>query len=264
MISLSDIYSPFINLKWDLNKLERYGKEVYHLFHASSAGLCIRKHWFMTNPDVPETDPPDEKSERVLRLGTLVHDDYEKAIAHFLKEKERNKEKENNNNIYIYNNSELLRTIKTISTEVEVTLPELNVRGHYDIVIVMETGEVYLYDLKTIGSWGYTRKFGHTKNRDKNPSINNELQIATYGLAVQQEFGRLDGMYLHYYKKDDSIFKQKEVPLSFLQDAITYWKNVNDAVLFQDSPPPIANFKSPVYTWECGYCQYSTYCNNYN
>ena len=88
MISLSDIYSPFINLKWDLNKLERYGKEVYHLFHASSAGLCIRKHWFMTNPDVPETDPPDEKSERVLRLGTLVHDDYEKAIAHFLKEKE--------------------------------------------------------------------------------------------------------------------------------------------------------------------------------
>ena len=66
------------------------------------------------------------------------------------------------------------------------------------MVFEMESGEIFLYDLKTIGSYPYKLKFG--RNPERNQSIHQELQLGTYGLAVLEKFGRLDGMYLLYCK----------------------------------------------------------------
>ena len=254
--SIAELYSGWVKLRNDENVKERYTESVRHLYHASGAGLCMRKHFFTTT-DAPITDPPAIQSQRLLRLGTIVHDDYASSIQHFnwaKKEKERTKEKEN-----IYNNSylELLGTIKNIRTEGEVNLPELNVRGFYDAVFEMETGEVYLYDFKTIGSYPYRRKFG--RDKDTNPALHHEMQLATYGLGVQKEFGRLDGMFLYYYNKDNSSCKQVEVSLDMLRNVMSYWKETLDATS-GSLPPEVQINKSPRYSWECNYCQYSTYC----
>jgi CRISPR/Cas system-associated exonuclease Cas4 (RecB family) len=254
--SIAELYSGWIKNQNEENVQERYSEDVRHLYHASGAGMCMRKHFFSIT-DAPVTDPPAEQSQRLLRLGTIVHSDFAMSIQHFnwiRKEKERTKEKEN-----IYNSSyiELLRTIKNIRTEGEINLPDLNVRGFYDAVFEMETGEVYLFDFKTIGSYPYKRKFGRVP--DKNPALHHEMQLATYGLGVQKEYGRLDGMFLYYYNKDNSGCKQKEVSLDMLDNAKRYWKETLD-VSSGAIAPEIELHKSPRYTWECNYCQYSTHC----
>ena len=50
-----------------------------HVFHASSAGSCYRKQMY-SYYDYP-SDAKDDKSLRLLRLGTLVHKDMEEALS---------------------------------------------------------------------------------------------------------------------------------------------------------------------------------------
>ena len=54
--------------------LREHDKEV---FHASSAGSCLRKQMY-SYYDFPQ-DSKDRKSYRILRLGTIVHKDIEEA-----------------------------------------------------------------------------------------------------------------------------------------------------------------------------------------
>ena len=69
-------------------------------------------------------------------------------------------------------------------------------------------------------------KFGKTKQF--NPSIHYELQLGTYGYAIQEQFGRLDGMFLLYYNKDTSKMKSVEIPLTYVSRAYLYLKNIKD------------------------------------
>ena len=119
-----------------------------------------------------------------------------------------NKEKENKN-----------KEKETFHVEGNIEIKELNVRGHYDAVY--EGDNVYLFDFKTIANWSYSKKFG--KSKDFDPSIHQELQLGTYGYAIQEEFGRLDGMYLVYYNKDNSSMNSKEIPKTFVNRAYNFW-----------------------------------------
>lgn len=252
--SIAEIYNFFIDKENKENVAKRYSNENSKYYHASQAGMCVRKHWYSVN-GTPITNPPNKQSLRKMRLGTVVHNDFENAFSLFQKEKEKSiKEKENN----INTNKDLLSSIRTIRTEQEVRIPEFNVRGFYDAVFVMENDEVYLCDIKTIHAYGYKLKFGRSPT---DFSIHHDLQVATYGLAVQEEYGRLDGMFLYYYHKDDSRVKVKEVPLAMLGRAFWYWRNTYEAVNDHALPPPRnRNEGSPRYTWECGYCQFYTTC----
>ena len=253
---INDIWIQWIDEQNRLNQLNRYsGKEKR--FQSSSSGTCIRKHWFSFHK-MDVTDEAEEKGKRTMRLGTAFHDDLEGAFVWFadLKEKEKKQKKKK----YIYNTklTELLRTVKEVHCEKEILIEDLNVRGFYDLVLVLDNGEVHLYDFKTIGAWGYKLKFG--RNAKRNQYNHHEYQLATYGLAVEKEFGRLDGMHLWYFNKDNSSYKLHSVPLDRMNDALRYWNDVNEAVVNADIPPVMEKWVSPRMNWECDYCQYYQSC----
>jgi len=264
---IEEIYASYLEIQNEINRKVRYkGKEKY--YHASSSGMCMRKHYY-SSIDETVTNPSDKKGQRVMRLGTVVHEDVQEAFAilknkpninkEWLKDKESSKEKENINSVLdtLYKNLyKYYDGIKQIKMEEEIILEEFGVRGFYDLVIEMETGEVYLYDIKTIGSYGYKLKFG--RNPRTNDQDYQEMQLGTYGLAIKEEFGRLDGMFLFYYNKDSSMMKQKIVPMTYLMKATRYWKQLNAKM--NGGMPPIQDGISPVMDWECNYCNWKDTC----
>ena len=187
--NIKQLYSAYINVKEDENRKERYvGNEKW--FHGSGSGLCHRKHYFQTSK-TEISNPKDNKTHRLLRLGSLFHQEIEDCLNMFL-----NIKKKKSNRYSIYNTMyksviDGFKSIKDIYVEGEITLPSLNVRGFYDFVVEMTSGEIYLYDVKTmnVGSWYW--QFGKSRT-DNEPSFNppsehHQLQLATYGMAVKHQ-----------------------------------------------------------------------------
>ena len=61
--------------------LESKRERTKNKFHASSAGSCLRKQMY-SYYDFPQ-DIKDDKSYRVLRLGTVMHEEIENSIMHY-------------------------------------------------------------------------------------------------------------------------------------------------------------------------------------
>jgi len=251
-IDIEGIYTDYLDKKQEDNRLKRYsGKESW--YHASGSGSCSRKLYFESIEQVEPSNPLDDKTKRLLRLGSIVHDDFQESLVTY-----------NNRDIYNRDNNQDISREKEkenkekeikFHTEQEITIDELNVRGFYDIV--SEGEEVYLYDLKTCGGYSWKLKFG--RKPAFNPSIHYELQLGTYGYAVKQQFGRLDGMFLYYYNKDTSMMRAVSVPLTYISRAYLFWKNVKDE--HKQGLPPFRKGVSPVQDWQCNYCQFLNHCN---
>ena len=251
-INFEKIYEDYIDKENEINRQERYeGKESF--YRASSSGFCSRKIYYESVLKVEPTNPTEPKGKRIMRLGTVVHEDLQNALVYYNniinkeinnKETIKNKEKENKN-----------KEKEKFHIEKEVEIKELNVRGHYDCVF--EGDKVYLFDFKTIASWSYSKKFGHKKDFD--PSIHQELQLGTYGYAVKEEFGKIDGMYLIYYNKDNSMMNAMEVPTTYTSRAFNFWYNINEE--HKKGLPDFKQGVSPVQDWNCSYCPYLDHCN---
>tara|TARA_Y100001963_G_scaffold131177_1_gene188214 strand:+ start:306 stop:1085 length:780 start_codon:yes stop_codon:yes gene_type:complete len=249
-VDIIKYYDDYIKERNESNRKERYeGNE--HWYHASGAGSCSRKLYYESVVKAEVSNPINVDSLRLMRLGTIVHNDIQKALTLY------------NNNVYnnVYNNVEKKININLQKKEIkfyvegEVTIPELNVRGFYDIVTEQE--KVYLFDVKTSGSYAWSKKFGRKK--EFNPSIHYELQLGTYAYAIEKEFGRIDGMYLLFYNKDTSRMRPVEIPLTYKSRAYLFWKNIND-----EHKMGLPDFRvgiSPVQKWQCNYCQFKDHCN---
>ena len=72
-MDIESIYGAYLNHQETLRERDK------HVFHASSAGSCYRKQMY-SYYDYP-SDAKDDKSLRLLRLGTLVHKDMEEALS---------------------------------------------------------------------------------------------------------------------------------------------------------------------------------------
>ena len=151
----------------------------------------------------------------------------------------------------------MIEGIKDIIIEHPIDVPELNVKGFADIVVVLESEEVLVYDIKTMGSWSWRFKFGRKK--ESKPSIHQELQLGSYGYAIKEEFGRCDGLFLLYYNKDNSDIRQLEVDISFIEQSYNFWIRTQD--LHKNGLPPLQESEAPVLDWECRYCQYKELCD---
>ena len=248
--NIQKLYDHYIELANDKNRKDRYkGKEEY--YHASSAFSCRRKLYFETVLVSDNTNPPKSISLRKMRLGTIFHSEMEKCFDYY------------SNFCILYTkdiNSNIKYTIPSTTFKVyqekEIVIESVNVRGHYDLVLEMDSGEVYLFDYKTMGSYPWKLKFGRDKAPPKN--LRYEFQLGTYGYAIKKQFGRLDGMFLVYYNKDTSVMKQIPVDLSFTDKAIQFWKEVNSEHKF--GMPKFEKGLSPVESWECSYCQFQDLC----
>ena len=244
-IDFEKIYEQYIDQENEINRKERYeGKESF--YRASSSGFCSRKIYYESVEKIEPTNPTQPKGKRIMRLGTVMHNDLQNALVYY----------NNINNIKLDNKEKEIKNKQKESFHIEknVEIKELNVRGHYDCVF--EGDDVYLFDFKTIASWSYSKKFGQKKDFD--PSIHQELQLGTYGYAVKEEFGKLDGMYLIYYNKDNSMMNSVNVPVSYTSRAYNFWYTVNEE--HKKGLPPFKQGVSPVQDWNCSYCPYLDHC----
>jgi CRISPR/Cas system-associated exonuclease Cas4 (RecB family) len=260
-VDIKEIYNDYALYKREQNRVERYeGNEEW--YHASGAGSCSRKLYFESVMQVKPTNQIERKSHRILRLGTILHDDFEKAFKLYNNQVYNSlvytTSNNTSNNIHSSKKENKNKEKITFHLEGEVRIEELNVRGFYDIVAEKKDNGVYLYDLKSTASYSWRMKFGRNKANNE-PSIHYELQLGTYGYAIQQKFGRLDGMFLLFYNKDTSQMKQVEIPESFVSRAYLFWKNVNDE--HKMGVPMFRKGVSPVQAWQCKYCQFLDHCN---
>jgi len=148
-----------------------------------------------------------------------------------------------------------------IFIENEIRMDDLNVRGFIDLGLV-DNG--VLYDIKTCNAWKWKMMFG--RNSDpSSASRNYALQLGTYGLWYKRKYGKLNGLVLVFYNKDNSRVREVELDLDVVEQAEQYWKNANQILdkAKQESAPPILNLGvSPAEEWECNvkYCQYFEVC----
>jgi len=77
-----EIYHEYLVHKNEQNRKERYeGNESW--YHASGAGFCSRKLYYESVEKVFPTNEPAEINTRVMRLGTVIHQDIQDAIIYY-------------------------------------------------------------------------------------------------------------------------------------------------------------------------------------
>jgi len=263
---IDKLYSDFIDKKNVENYEERYTNNE-GWYKASSAGFCSRKLYYESVLKLEPTNKPSPESLMKMRLGTVFHNELQGALT----------ESESLSIYYrsIYNIEDtniedtLIDTISIDNKEKEkyisekeswkvhvegnIELSDLNVRGHYDVVF--EGEKVFLYDIKTIGAYPWKLRFG----RDRKPQHRAyPLQLGTYALGIEEEFGRIDGMYLYFYNKDTSKTKTTEVPMIEKSKAYIYWEAINEE--HAKGLPKMELGQSPEKTWACGYCPFRDEC----
>ena len=231
MIDIIGIYNEYIANRNKLHQKKRYdGHEKW--FHASSSGMCMRKHYFQHVAKV-SPKPIDKDTLRLFRLGDLVHEDIQDALGEYAQ----------NNGTQIF-------------IEKEIQLPKVNVRGFLDIIVADDNA---LYDIKTCNSFKWKKLFG--RYPDPAPSPNYYLQLGTYAWWFEEAYSkRIKKLALIYYQKDTSAMREYPVDVQYIEEAKNYWVDLNKR--FKKGNPAIELGVAPAYAWECNpkYCGFFEVC----
>ena len=242
MIDIEAVYHTYLQVEQDLNsrKYEKYKG----WFSASSAGSCYRKQLHKARGDDEVELKP--RNMRLLRLGTIVHNDIEQAV----------------NNWYEVHEPIDLK----ILTEHRVTIDELKVLGHLDLCSYYEKDGMINYlevwDYKTAGSYKWRLKYGRgaTNKVDKRYA----MQIATYGMGIGRELGTNDiTLGLLWYNKDTSSLRKEYIPDVWMDEALEYWTEIKEMSEEVEQPEElqVGDVGVPFENWECKYCPYQgKYC----
>ena len=243
-MNIHDIYLNYLKYKNEEHaEIRNDGK-----FHASSAGSCYRKQMYRLE-EYPQ-DNLDDSSYKILRLGTIVHKDFENAITY---EVENNKEDDS-----------------ILYSEYKINIDEYNVTGTLDIgEYIEEDGVFNLYDLKTTAAYKWSTMFGIKKNRQPVFEFDKyRMQLATYGMAIKEELDVKElNMFLVFYNKNTSMIREVKVYADeWIDKAKDYWDELKSLAstmkngLFEEKLRPGWQFGVPYEDWECKYCNYKTIC----
>ena len=262
-----EIYHDYLLHKNKLNVEERYeGNEGW--YHASGAGLCSRKLYYesveklkMPPKNFKELGSKKRAGMRKMGLGTIIHENIQSSLLLYnniynnnILDKKENKE----------NNKKETKE-KEFIVEGEITIPSLNVRGFYDVLLIdaslpefKDNPLVKLYDIKTMNGFKWARHFPRGVRTPVNEAENYRLQLATYGIAIKEEYGNLDYMAFIYYNINTQTMRESSIPLDYLDKARRYWYSVNEE--HSKGIPEFRLGTSPSESWVCNYCDFKGHC----
>ena len=234
MIDIINIFHRF------LEKKSKERPPNNEKFHASGSGSCYRKQ-FYSYYDYP-SDKKDDKSLRILDLGTTVHERIQESLK-----------SENIDGMHI---------------EDDIDIPSLNLVGKYDVGLLTDDNDFYLWDIKTSAAYKWTTMFGRKANRVAGSSDNYKLQLGTYALGIKQKYKPSKiHMYLLWYNKNTSMMREQLIAREWIDKAYEYWTDVNDRLVsygrnFETAEllEPGISIGVPFADWECKYCQFSSIC----
>jgi|TARA_R100001530_G_scaffold27155_3_gene21760 hypothetical protein len=212
-------------------------------YHASSAGMCMRKHYFAVIECV-EQAPPNALSLRRMELGTVVHNEIQSALEKEERKKEPKKERRKDDDYLI---------------EERVAVKDLNISGRIDI---FNRRTKQLTDIKTVGGYKWQKLFG--RYGDHGTVENYKLQLGTYVMGLQETFNEsCKQLFLLFYKLGDpkaGDMRSLSVPMEYVGFAQEYWEKVNE--YRGDVRPPIGLGSSPAESWECSpkWCPFFSHC----
>ena len=250
-MDIESVYNAYLK---EQEKTKQRDKGV---FHASSAGSCYRKQMY-SYYDYP-SDVKDDKSYRLLRLGTIVHSDVEKAISMYKSKLDEMQ-------------TEDAPVQREVYVEQKVRIKDLEVSGTFDagqmttFKLNDNRKEFSLYDLKTAAAYKWTTMFGRKVNRVANSDLNYKLQLGTYALGVKEYFNPyLISLYLVWYNKNTSQMRQQQVDPQYIDRALEYWEEVYEikedlGKAFETELEPMITYGVPMQDWECSYCQFESIC----
>lgn len=224
---VENIKEAYFEYLKSLNK----GRPQTH-FSASQAGRCLKIHQFKKN-SAPRSDLNDKSLAR-LRIGDLIHTDIQDGAVH--------------------QGLPIIQELRMIDEK-------LNLMGHSDFIWLPDKCKfITVHDLKTVGYYSWSRKFGRNKSDDTND--NYELQLGTYAFMAQDRFGiKIEHISIVYIKVDDmSMWREVNVPLDYMDRAREYWESVNSAI--ERELTPGVDFGVPFQSWECNYCPYMDICDS--
>ena len=205
--------------------------EESDMFSISASGGCFKKNHLWLEVDTSEIErEQDMRAKRLLRLGDLWHEDLRQALHEFPPEG------------------------FMVLTEQVVFLKELNLKGHFDILLYdYKNRKAFLVDNKTISVFSYSKRFGHKKNREPS-DLRYERQIATYAMAIEETLGLpVDSCSILFYRKNDSAFKEVVVSDQMRKRAEQYWQQ---NLMFNSQNAEIGDMGFPFASWECKYCPF--------
>ena len=239
MINIEEIYASELEREQLINRAKYKNHEGW--FSASSAGSCFKK--LMLRREGKQEPDMDKRVMRLLRLGTIVHEDIQRAIT---------------------NSEEMSNINYTIMMEKRVEMSDLKVVGHLDIGILDKTnGNLKVIDIKTCASYKWRMKFGRKPDPKGNPNYN--MQLATYLKALGNEVntdGALE-MSLLWYNKDTSELREEHIEVEHLVErAMEYWEELNEYSENTTSEDlEVGSYGVPMENWECRYCGFKDiYC----
>lgn len=245
-MELKELYNSFLVAHNQQSQIKRKESKTRGVFSVSDAGSCYKKIYY-NSMQIEPSNEPNEESLAKMRLGTLVHADYEKAMEHA----------ENN----------APDTLEFYS-EYPVSMPDLNLEGTLDIAIHDTENQVlYVADVKTIGAYPYKLRFGRDKARNKSKvSSNYELQVCTYAIALANALMVEDVRpTLIFYNKDTSRQKIINVPLQYMDEALFFWEDVYEIIQEMGENmldiEPNSMIGVPNAEWECRYCNFKDKCH---
>ncbi len=215
------------------------------MWHPSSISGCQRKAVYEFR-GVPKTDDRSPRERRVLFLGTSFHEIVQSAVK-------------------------ASPLVAEVHTEVRILVPELNLTGSADQLLIFEDGTAETQEFKTIKEWGFKNLNG--------PKDDHLEQVKAYLFALRQYGGvsdegivipplgdRLRGARFTYIEKQ--TFDTKEFTVEWdpaweqeLHDRLNALETYRADAL---SLPPRMPMEKGKPHWMCkgawGKCEYFTRC----
>ena len=215
-------------------------KQKEDRYSSSAAGMCTKQQWYKKfKPNLEQ--PFSDEMMRTFEVGNLLDKSFDAGVS------------------LIY------RTNKYSQDYIKDD--DLNIGGSFDLLLVDESGNAFLYDYKTTNSYTFNHVYGKPKTINGNQSgDHNKFQLGTYALILENKykekynFKKIQYMALIGFEKNFSAMKELEVDLKYIEFAERYWKEAHPIIKSPIEPLPSTTV--PYEDWNCKYCSFNLSCQN--